>query len=245
MPDRIIRDELLTSERYWSVCNEAKLLYLHLLLCADDTARYTGKNFSLRTKCFAGQAISADLMEQILNELVSQDLVRLYEVDNERYVFIPRFRQRLRFKNSKFPAPPSEITDLLLEKSDLSQTQDRLKPDSSQAQDSRSEVKRREVLQTPKPTVSTDGRQKNKTPPKPDDIEQSVWDDFVAHRKRKRGAITALVMQSIREEAAKAGWSLDNALKEIIVRNWQTFKSEWVGKGSAKESIDQFAGVVF
>jgi len=29
------------------------------------------------------------------------------------------------------------------------------------------------------------------------------------------------------------------------VRNWQTFKSEWVGKGSAKESIDQFAGVVF
>jgi hypothetical protein len=35
-------------------------------------------------------------------------------------------------------------------------------------------------------------------------------------------------MKSIREQAKIAGWTLDNALNEIVVRNWQTFKSDWV-----------------
>ncbi len=244
MPDRIIRDELLTSERYWSVSDESRLLYIHLLLCADDTARYTGKNFSLRTKCFAGRPMDAERMECLLAELVSRDLIRLYEVASERFVFIPRYRQRLRFTNSRFPAPPIEVNDLSLKKSDLSQTRDGRKSDSSQAQDRRSEVKRREELHTPKPSVSSDGRQKNKTHPKPDDVEQSVWDEFVAHRKRKRGSITALVMQSIQSEAEKAGWSLNDALTEIVVRNWQTFISEWVSKDSAKPSNNQFEGAI-
>lgn len=244
MPDRIIRDELLTSERYWSVSDESRLLYIHLLLCADDTARYTGQNFSLRTKCFAGRTMEAERMECLLAELVSRDLIRLYEVASERFVFIPRYRQRLRFTNSRFPAPPIEVSDLSLEKSDLSQTRDGLKTDSGQAQDRRSEEKRREELHTPKPSVSSVGRQQIKAHPKPDDVGQSVWDAFVAHRKRKRGAITTLVMQSIQREAEKAGWSLNDALTEIVVRNWQTFKSDWVSKDSAKPLHNPFEGAI-
>jgi len=178
--------------------------------------------------------MEAERMECLLAELVSRDLIRLYEVASERFVFIPRYRQRLRFTNSRFPAPPVEVSDLSPEKSDLSQTQDGLKTDSSQAQDRRSEVKRSEELHTPKPSVSSGVRQKNKTHPKPDDVEQSVWDDFVAHRKTKRGAITALVMQSIQSEAEKAGWTLNDALKEIVVCNWQTFKAEYRSKGATK-----------
>lgn len=233
MPDRIIRDELLTSERYWSVCDESRLLYIHLLLCADDTARYTGQNFSLRTKCFAGRQMEAERMEFLLAELASHDLIRLYEVASERFVFIPRYRQRLRFTNSRFPAPPVELNDLLLVKSDLSQTQDGRKTDSGQAQDRRREVKRSEAIHTPKPAVSS-VRQRNTSYLKPDNVEQYVWDDFVAHRKRKRGSITELVMQSIQIEANKAGWSLNDALREIVVCNWQTFKADYRTKGPAK-----------
>lgn len=140
MPDRIIRDELLTSERYWTVCDEAKLLYIHILLCADDTARYTARNFSLRQKCFAGRSMEPERMERLLNELADHDMIRLYEVDGERYLFVPRFRQRLRFHNSKFHAPPKEINDLPEQKTDLSKTQDSLKS----AEVKRSEVKRSE-----------------------------------------------------------------------------------------------------
>jgi hypothetical protein len=84
-----------------------------------------------------------------------------------------------------------------------------------------------------KPTVSP-VKQSNPKYQKPDDVEQNVWDDFVAHRKRKRGAITTLVMQSIQREAEKAGWCLNDALKEIIVCNWQTFKAEYRSKGATK-----------
>jgi hypothetical protein len=142
MPDRLIRDELLNSERYWSVSDEAKLLYIHLILSADDTARYSGKNFTLRTRCFSGRGMETNRMEILLSELVDQDLIRLYFVEDERFIFIPRFKQRLRYYNSKYPEPPIQINDINYKKTDLSLTQVIPKTDSSLLK--RSEVKRRE-----------------------------------------------------------------------------------------------------
>ena len=118
MPDRLIRDELLNSERYWSVSDEAKLLYIHLILSADDTARYSGKNFTLRTRCFSGRGMETNRMEILLTELVDQDLIRLYFVEEERFIFIPRFKQRLRYYNSKYPDPPIQINDINYKKTE-------------------------------------------------------------------------------------------------------------------------------
>jgi len=115
MPARIIREEILTSEAYWTVSDEAKILFFHLLLSADDTARYTGNNWSLRARCFSGRAMEANRMEVLLSELADQDLIRLYEDGEDRFIFIPKFRQRLRFINSKYPTPPAGISDLQIE----------------------------------------------------------------------------------------------------------------------------------
>ena len=142
MADRLIRDELLNSERYWAVCDEAKLLYLHLILSVDDTARYSAKNFTLRTRCFPGRGMEPNRMESLLSELVDQDLIRLYHVNDDRYVFIPRFKQRLRYINSKYPEPPIEINDIQIKKTDLSHTED--SPKTVPSQQKRREVKRRE-----------------------------------------------------------------------------------------------------
>ena len=95
-----------------------------------------------------------------------------------------------------------------------------------------------------KPSVSS-VQQRNPKYQKPDDVEQSVWENFVAHRKRKRGSITKLVMESIQSEAEKAGWSLNDALKEIVVCNWQTFKAEYRSKGNSSKSVsDNFDGAI-
>jgi hypothetical protein len=142
MPDRLIRDELLNSERYWSVSDEAKLLYIHLILSADDTARYSGKNFTLRTRCFSGRGMETNRMEILLTELVDQDLIRLYFVEDERFIFIPRFKQRLRYYNSKYPDPPIQINDIDYKKTDSSLTQAKPKTDPSLLK--RSEEKRSE-----------------------------------------------------------------------------------------------------
>jgi len=135
MPDRILRDELLTSERYWSVSIEAQRLFVHLVLCVDDTARFSGKNYTIRAACYPGQSVDPGKLEKLLLELVDTDLVRLYTVGMDRFIFLPRSKQRLRYVRSRYPAPPNEINDISLKKSVLSQSKDGLKS---------AEVKRRE-----------------------------------------------------------------------------------------------------
>jgi len=63
---------------------------------------------------------------------------------------------------------------------------------------------------------------------KPDGVSQSVWDQFVIHRKEKKASITELVIAGFQKEADKAGWKLEDAFTETIVRNWQSFKADWV-----------------
>lgn len=62
----------------------------------------------------------------------------------------------------------------------------------------------------------------------PDGVSPIVWFEFVAHRKTKKAKVTELVLQGLMKEAEKAGWSLEDVLKEIILRNWQSFKADWV-----------------
>lgn len=223
MPDRIIRDELLTSERYWNVSDEAKLLYIHLLISADDTARYTGKNFSLRTRCFPSRAMEATRMESLLSELVDQDLIRLYEVEKERYVFIPRFKQRLRFVNSKYPEPPNQINDLVIEKTDLSKTKDRPKTDSSQQK--RREEKRREVVNTPV------------------GVDESTFNDFMKLRKAKKLPWTQTVEKSFIKEAEKLGWSMQQVIEYCCKKSWAGFDATWVKDKVKSEDTGRFGDI--
>lgn len=62
----------------------------------------------------------------------------------------------------------------------------------------------------------------------PDGVSPEVWAEFVKQRKNKKAQITGLVLMGIQREADKAGWTLENALKEVVVRNWTSFKAEWV-----------------
>jgi hypothetical protein len=89
-----------------------------------------------------------------------------------------------------------------------------------------------EVKQKPTPSSSsssTSSKEKKATVvATPEGVSQSVWDEFIAHRKAKKAKVTELVIEGISKEATKAGWSLEDALKETIVRNWQSFKADWV-----------------
>jgi len=62
----------------------------------------------------------------------------------------------------------------------------------------------------------------------PEGVSAEVWDSFVKQRKAKRAQITNLVIKGIQVEADKAGWTLEDALREVVVRNWQSFKADWV-----------------
>lgn len=63
---------------------------------------------------------------------------------------------------------------------------------------------------------------------KPADVSEDLWADFLKHRKQKKAPVTDRVISLIRNEAKNAGWTLEEALNELILRNWTGFKSEWV-----------------
>ena len=77
----------------------------------------------------------------------------------------------------------------------------------------------------------------------PEGVSQSVWDEFIAHRKAKKAKVTQLVIEGIAKEASKAGWSLEDALKETIVRNWQSFKADWVAVKPQMQNKWDVAGI--
>lgn len=67
-------------------------------------------------------------------------------------------------------------------------------------------------------------------------ISEKVWADFVSHRKKKKADISETALTRIKNEAIKAGWGIEDALSEIVMRNWIGFKAEWV---KSKRSDDE------
>jgi len=111
MPSRVIRDALLESDRWLGLAHPAeRLAYIVLLLKADDLATADASDGQLvrlwREPCNLKGPEDA---QRLLNALADADLVRVYEADGKRLVFIPRFRQRFRARTLKRPPPPENI----------------------------------------------------------------------------------------------------------------------------------------
>jgi hypothetical protein len=66
----------------------------------------------------------------------------------------------------------------------------------------------------------------------PEGVSIQVWDDFVKSRKAK---FTQTALDGIQREANKAGWSLEDALRECCARGWRGFKADWVQQGQTAQ----------
>lgn len=71
---------------------------------------------------------------------------------------------------------------------------------------------------------------------KPEGVNEQVWIDFIQHRKRKKANITPTALKGIASQSLKAGWTLEEALIEIVSRGWVGFKADWVNKPSQSQS---------
>ena len=64
----------------------------------------------------------------------------------------------------------------------------------------------------------------------PVSVDNLVWQDFLKIRKAKRAPLTQTALEAIQREADKAGWALNDAIRECVTRGWQGFKADWVEK---------------
>lgn len=101
-----------------------------------------------------------------------------------------------------------------------------------------------ESKQSPTPSSSSSssptGKVKNSAQGacvRPDEVPESVWNDFLAIRKAKRAPLTETALDGIRSEAGKAGFSLTQAIEMCCMRGWQGFEAAWVQKKDKPRTV--------
>jgi hypothetical protein len=110
MPSRIIRAEILDSDRWLGLAHVSeRMAYIVLLLSADDLGTLDAGLGSLSRKwrepC---QIKGTEDAAKILQALMDADLVRTYQADGNTYAFLPRFHPRFRATTFRRPPPPPE-----------------------------------------------------------------------------------------------------------------------------------------
>jgi hypothetical protein len=100
---------------------------------------------------------------------------------------------------------------------------------------------KQEDKQNPTPSSSSSSSPSGKKPKvqaiRPDDISEAVWNDFVAIRNKINKPFTETALKIIRREAAKAGYTAEQALETCCARGWQGFEAKWVeDKKTASEA---------
>jgi len=87
-------------------------------------------------------------------------------------------------------------------------------------------------------TQDTEHKKKATIVAPPEGVSDSVWQEFKSLRKAKKAPITQRAIDALTNEANKAGWTLEKALEECVVRGWQAFKADWVAKkGNPADNI--------
>ena len=234
MPNRILREGILSSERVAQLNWQEEVFYRRLMSVVDDFGRFDANPKLLRATCYPlliDRVSDADIGKWITN-CVNAGLVSVYSARAEaavrkgspscgepadgsggplkQYLQLHDFRQQTRAEKSKYPAPPSTCIA------------DATHSDSTREADARlygyvdgdvyGEKKHR--ARAAHVTVI-------------DDVDPATVADWVALRKAKRAPVTATAIAGIRREATKAGMSMQAALAMSCERGWTGFKAEW------------------
>lgn len=64
--------------------------------------------------------------------------------------------------------------------------------------------------------------------PRPDDVSEPVWQDWIAHRKALKALFSATALAQTRTEAGKADLTLEQALSTAMASGWRGFRAEYV-----------------
>jgi hypothetical protein len=107
MPNRILREGILTSERIERLDWAEEVFYRRVMSVVDDYGRYYARPALLRSACYPlhlDRVTEADI-QTWLSACEQAGLIHVYEVDGKRYLELLDFRQQLRAKVCKYPDP--------------------------------------------------------------------------------------------------------------------------------------------
>ncbi len=108
MPNRIVRDAILSSERVASLGWPEEVFYRRLMSIVDDFGRYEANPQLLRSRCYPLQtdSVRAADISRWMAACQKAGLILGYEVAGKQYLEVFNFGQQQR-SASKYPPPPA------------------------------------------------------------------------------------------------------------------------------------------
>lgn len=110
MPQRFLRPGITDSKRYNALSWPAQSLYTRLITLVDDFGRYEADPRIVRGHAFAllVDSLSNQDVAGWLNELASNEMLFIYEVDGKEFLQLLRWKEKAR-SASKCPQPPAVV----------------------------------------------------------------------------------------------------------------------------------------
>jgi hypothetical protein len=185
----------------------------------DDFGRYYADPGLLRAACYPRQLnkVSDSDIGKWLTACVNAALVRVYPAqDGESYLVVESFGQQVRAQKSRFPDPPIDCA------ADAQQMLSKGIADAPVFGDVSVDEDVGEGV--------TRSRKRERPPahPRPDDVSEQVWADWLSLRTRKRAPVTETVIAGARDEALKAQMPLEAFLRVWCLRGSQGLEASWL-----------------
>jgi hypothetical protein len=215
MPSRIIRDDILTSSRVDELDPPAEVFYRRLLSKVDDHGLYDARPAILRASLYplrVDRVREADC-SRWMAACQKAGLIVLYAHDGRPYLQVLNTRWTVR-SEPKYPLP-SSANNCTQPETDVPVV---VVVDVVEDVDGKARKKR----------AGSDQMDFSSWPSVP---SEAVLKEWLAHRSRKRAKVTPLVIQEFGEQlhaAARIGYTVDEALKKCIARNWQGLEADWL-----------------
>ena len=111
MPNRILRENIIRSKRVCSVSKLAELLYVHILVRADDFGCYDADPMIVARDAYPGRPETPEDVASWLDELAGADLIGRYEAGGRQYMLVYQWKQRTRNQRRKYPLPPPALIE--------------------------------------------------------------------------------------------------------------------------------------
>jgi hypothetical protein len=223
MPDRVIRDELLNSDRWLDLPTDThRLVYIALVLIADDYGNLKGGPRRLFRWMHSFSQIKTEVDSvKLLIDLMDADLVGRYEVNGDEHWHVQRFKNSRWYWARKWPE--SGFQDDVTNEKKQRPTQNR----STHVINAR--TTRREGVGV---GVGVHLRA-SRTPSGVKilvalGVDPQIAADWITLRKAKRAPLTHSALDDLKREAAKAGISLPEAVRICASRGWQGFQASWL-----------------
>lgn len=211
MPDRVIRDELLRSERWLDLPTDShRLVYAALILEADDYGNVEGgpRRLYRWMHNFTQIKTEADSIK-LMSDLQDAEMVLRYEVENKEFWHLTRFRNSRQFWSRKHPQSPYEDDVTIEEKQRFTKKSIKhdLNEDNTRILRSRRgvgvgeervvELDSSSVLETSTTREKSKKRGSADATPfvLPDWIPKDDWDAWVEMRKKSKKPPTAYAMR--------------------------------------------------